>query len=84
MFCVTNHFRGHLPIGPLTLTRKPGIISAHNNGQVHLHPVFRRGTRMLLRTPNSSFLSQTRIWVRAAVNFTRREAVEGTQVEVNR
>lgn len=84
MFCVTNHFRGHLPIRPLTLTRKTGIISAHNDGQVHLHPVFRGGSRMLLQTPQSSFRRSGSDWVRATVKFARKEALEGGQVEVNR
>jgi hypothetical protein len=84
IFSVTNHFGGHLRIRPLTLTRKPGIIGAHNNEQVHLHPVCRDGSRMLLRIPNSSFRGQARIWVRASVNFARRESIEGAQVEVNR
>jgi hypothetical protein len=84
MFCVTNHFCGHLPIGPLTLTGKPGIISPHNNGQVHFHPVFRGGTECFFADSQQIFRSQARIWIRAAVNFTRREAVEGAQVEVNR
>jgi hypothetical protein len=55
MFCVTNHFRGHLPSRLLTLAGKPGIIIAHNNEQVHLNPVFLGRDPNAFADSNSSF-----------------------------